>query len=263
MLILLPPSETKTRPDTGPTLNLSALTLPELTAARTEMIAACGRTARLPEGVTMLKVPASAPELTERMQQIEQEPCALPLEVYSGVLYEALGEVSPAQGRRVLVQSALLGLVDAARDAIPAYRVSAGSTLDGLGKAGTWWARHLKEVGAALMQETAESGSPLVIDCRSGAYRSMMKLRSTEQVRVLEVGAVQEIDGVRTVVSHDAKRYRGWVTRVLNDAPQPAATPEEVLAQLKEGFSGTLDVELDGDTLVVVDRPRQEHSATS
>lgn len=170
------------------------------------------------------------------------------------MLYDALGTLTPREEAPILVQSALFGLVGAA-DPIPAYRVSASSRISRLGKAGSWWAKQLRPVGARLLEETAASGSPLVIDCRSGAYRSMMPLLSTSAVRVLEVAAVQERNGTRKVVSHDAKRYRGWVTRVLQDAPTLPRTAETVADLLREGFGGTLDVELDGDTLLVVDRP--------
>lgn len=256
MLFLLPPSETKTRPADGPVLDLSALSLPELSDARATMLRAVQRTAAGRNGGEALGVPAGSPELVERMQHVDEEPTDPALQVYSGVLYDALGAVTPREDAPVLVQSALFGLVGAA-DAIPAYRVSAGSKVARLGKAGTWWAKTLKPLGARLLAETADSASPLVIDCRSGAYRSMMPMRSTDAVRVLQVNAVQERDGVRKVVSHDAKRYRGWVTRVLQDAPVMPGTAEEIVDLLRTGFDGTLDVELDGDTLIVVDHPER------
>jgi cytoplasmic iron level regulating protein YaaA (DUF328/UPF0246 family) len=79
-------------------------------------------------------------------------------------------------------------------------------------------------------------------------------------VRVLEVAPVQERSGVRKVISHDAKRYRGLVTRALLAAETAPATAEELVDVVAEGLAGIagrgisrLGVELDGDRLVVVD----------
>ncbi|MGP9536881.1 YaaA family protein [Brachybacterium sp. AOP43-C2-M15] len=266
MLILLPPSETKTRPSevgTG-TLDVAAMALPELRSARETVLRAAQRTAAGQDAAARLGVPASSPELVGRMLHLDLEPIAAPLAVYSGVLYDQLDAASaPTQDRRVMVQSALLGLVDAAHDRIPAYRLSAGSHLSRLGKAGSWWAPRLKDPATQLIREQADGRSPVVIDCRSGSYRSMMRLRSTPDVRVLEVAPVQEKDGRRTVVSHDAKRYRGIVTALLLAAPVTAAGPEDVVDQLRAGFAASpgasargrgLEVELDGDALVIIDR---------
>ena len=89
----------------------------------------------------------------------------------------------------------------------------------------------------------------------------MMAMRSGDGVRVLEVAPVQESGGVRKVISHDAKRYRGLVTRVLLAAEAAPATADELVDVVGEGLAGIsgrgssrLGVELDGDRLVVGDR---------
>lgn len=255
MLILLPPSETKTRPDAdGAVLDLRSLAFPSLAEPRATMLRAVQRTAAGKDAATKLGVPASSPELADRMAALEEEPVGAPLSVYSGVLFDQLDPaIEIPVDRRVLIQSALLGVVDAATDRIPAYRLSAGSSVTRLGKAATWWSRHLRPLGAELLAQEADGPSPVVIDSRSGAYRTMMPMRTTPAVTVLEVSPVQERAGTRKVVSHDAKRYRGWVTRVLLDASAPAATADEVVDQLRAGFGDTLGVELDGDRLVIVD----------
>ena len=256
MLILLPPSETKTRPSEvgAETLDLAVMSLPCLRDAREEMLRAAQHTAAGPDAGKRLGVPASAPELVGRMLHLAQEPVAAPLEVYSGVLFDQLEKgVSPAQDRQVLVQSALFGLVDVTQDRIPAYRLSASSSLAQLGKAGSWWGRQLRPLAEKLRAEHADGPSPVVIDCRSGAYRSMMPMRSGEGVRVLEVAPVQERDGTRKVISHDAKRYRGLVAQVLLSLDSAPATPDEVIDAVGAGLGG-LQVELEGDRLVIVDR---------
>ena len=107
MLILLPPSETKTRPSEvgAETLDLAVMSLPCLRDAREEMLRAAQHTAAGPDAGKRLGVPASAPELVGRMLHLAQEPVAAPLEVYSGVLFDQLEKgVSPAQDRQVLVR---------------------------------------------------------------------------------------------------------------------------------------------------------------
>lgn len=264
MLILLPPSETKTRPaeEGSPVLDLDRMALPALRASRETVLRAARRTAEGADAAARLGVPASAPELVDRMAHLDAEPVAAPLSVYSGVLFDQLDPgVALSEDRRVLVQSALFGLVDAARDAVPAYRLSAGSTLSRLGKAASWWRPRLKPVAEELRAEQAATSSPLVIDCRSGGYRTMMAMRSAPGLPVLEVSPVQERGGVRTVVSHDAKRYRGLVARVLLEAETAPATPDEAcevvaagLARIGGARGDGLGVELVGDRLVVVDR---------
>jgi cytoplasmic iron level regulating protein YaaA (DUF328/UPF0246 family) len=256
VLILLPPSETKTRPSEigSPPLDLAGMALPAMRADRETMLRAAQRTAATAEAAAHLKVPASAPELVGRMLHLDREPAAPALAVYSGVLYDQLDPgASPDPERRVLVQSALFGLVDA-RDRIPAYRLSAGSTVSRLGRAGAWWTPRLRPVAEELRQAEAERDSPVVVDCRSGSYRSMMAMRSDGAVRVLEVSPVQERDGVRKVISHDAKRYRGLVTRALLAATRTPASADEVVDVVRDGLSAGLRVELEGDRLLVVDR---------
>ncbi|MGP5200965.1 YaaA family protein [Brachybacterium alimentarium] len=257
MLILLPPSETKTRPtaaDAVP-LELAELALPELTEDRRTMLRAAQRTAAGTNAAAQLGVPASAPELVERMAQLEEEPAAAPLTVYSGVLYDQLDAAIPsAPNRQVLVQSALFGLVDAGQDRIPAYRLSAGSTVSRLGRTATWWRPRLAPVAASLHAQLAAGDSPVVVDNRSGSYRSMMAMRSGEGVRVLEVSPVQEREGRRKVISHDAKRYRGMVTHALLASAHTPAGADEVVDVVRAALGTSLQVELDGDRLVIVDR---------
>lgn len=238
MLILLPPSETKTRPLAleAPSVELSSMAFPELTSARRTMIEAASRTARGEHAMGKLKIPASQPELRERMAQIMSEPVAPPLEVYSGVLFDALGKVKASDGCRLLIASALFGLVDSQADLIPAYRLSAGSEVDGAGKVATWWKPQLKRIADEI-----EKSGEIVVDCRSGAYRSMMPLKGSQ---VLEVSPVAVRDGKRSVVSHDAKRYRGLVARALCEARTPAETAQDVLRILGSALGDSLSFEL-------------------
>lgn len=244
MIIVLPPSETKTRPAHGPAPGPDAMSFPQLGQARETMLKAAVRTAGSRDGASALGIPAGKAELVERMRNLREEPTAPPLEVYSGVLYDALGDAKPTAPGRLLVTSALLGVVDTATDRIPAYRVSAGSRLSRLGTAGSWWRKHLAPIGERL----AARGEP-VIDCRSGSYRSMMPIPGA-----IEVSAVRETEGRRATVSHDAKRYRGLLAGRLLRAEHSPGSIDEVAEAAREELPDPLAVEVDSGSIVVVDR---------
>ena len=88
---------------------------------------------------------------------------------YTGVLYEALDIPSlPRAARaratvRLLISSALFGVLSGG-DPVPAYRLSAGSTLPGLGRLPAFWRPQLTAALGGL-------DGP-VVDLRSGAYAS-------------------------------------------------------------------------------------------
>jgi cytoplasmic iron level regulating protein YaaA (DUF328/UPF0246 family) len=129
---------------------------------------------------------------------------------YTGVLFESLGyrTLAPAARRRanasLLVCSALLGLVRPT-DRIPSYRLSGATVLPGLGGLAPLWRPVLEPELAAL--------GGLVVDLRSGAYAALAKVPGAVEVRVL-----REVDGRRTVVSHDNKYTKGLLARALCEA---------------------------------------------
>jgi cytoplasmic iron level regulating protein YaaA (DUF328/UPF0246 family) len=126
---------------------------------------------------------------------------------YTGVVYEALSysTLSPAGRRRahgsLRVASALFGLL-APTDRIPAYRLSGGTSLPGVGSLAAAWR-------PVLEPELASSGG-LVVDLRSAPYAALARVPHAVQVRVL-----RESDGNRTVVSHDNKHTKGLLARAL------------------------------------------------
>src|SRR5690625_3754931 len=90
-----------------------------------------------------------------------------PHEVYTGVLFQALDYAGLTDlGRRraaehLAITSALWGLVRPG-DQIPAYRLSAGMKLPGLGSLTTLW----KSVLPAVLAPVVEA--ELIVDARSG-----------------------------------------------------------------------------------------------
>jgi cytoplasmic iron level regulating protein YaaA (DUF328/UPF0246 family) len=209
MLILLPPSETKHPGGQGPPLDLGALTAPELTPVRTEIAEALVKLADdVPASRAALGLSPRQDDEVERNAALWTSGTLPAVERYTGVLYDALDVRSLSRARRaradrrLAVGSALFGLVGAA-DAIPAYRLSAGSSLPGLPTLRALWRPALSAVLAARDE--------LVVDLRSGAYAALAPVPGAVTVQV----HTERPDGNREVVSHFNKAHKGRLARLL------------------------------------------------
>lgn len=214
MLILLPPSEGKTAPGRGRPVDLAALTRPDLTAARTQVLEALQQVSARPDATTLLGVGDSLAGEVQRNTTLLAAHAAPAAKVYTGVLYAAAGlaELTGTARRRanasVRIVSALWGVLTPA-DRVPAYRLSMGTMLPGIGPLARHWNRAL---GTGLT-----NGTDVIIDCRSAAYLAAWK--PPAGTPWLTVRVVAEVDGVRTVVSHHAKHTRGVLTHHLLTRP--------------------------------------------
>jgi len=228
VLILLPPSEGKTAPRRGRTLQLETMSFPSLEKYRSEVLDALVSlctTDGLPfESEAARHVAAQAlglgPTQTGEIDRNAQLRTALTTradKVYSGVLYEAL-ELASLEGaakRRatqwVAITSSLFGLVRPS-DYIPAYRLAGNVTLPSIGVVSTYWNRHLDETVAEA------AGQGLVVDLRSSTYASFWRPSREVSSRVVTVRVLHEHDGTRKVVSHFNKATKGRLVRdVLQD----------------------------------------------
>lgn len=209
MFVLLPPSETKATGGAGPVLDLTTLRFPELSATRELLIDAltmvCGD---VPAARRALSVAATKDAEISATAALRKAPTMPALLRYTGVLYEALdvrGLPSAAKARaaeRLLIASALFGIIGA-DDAVPAYRLSAGSVLPGLPGLPAFWRSRLAAPIGTL-------GRPLV-DLRSAAYAAFAPIPDAITVRVVTENAF----GQRTVVSHFNKATKGLLARAL------------------------------------------------
>jgi uncharacterized protein len=242
MLILLPPSEGKTAPMTGPPVDLEALAYAgELTESRRKLLGALAALAELPlaRAVSMLAVSKGQAGEVAVDAELGSAPAGPAAAVYSGVLYDRLrlpDLPKRAQGR-VLIASALWGVVRPG-DQIPYYRLSAKAKLNGIGGLAAFWR-------PALAAALPDKDGTLVVDMRSGAYAAAWKPR---RATLLAVRAFSETKGKRKPVSHMAKAVRGEVARALLEAKKAPKDPEAA-AQLvtAAGFTveltpGNLDV---------------------
>lgn len=203
MLVLLPPSEGKAPGGRGRPLDLDRLSSPSLNLVRARLVAA---------------LEAADPQALQRVLGCSAEEVAkdavlttsgtLPaIRRYTGVVYEALSyaTLSPGGRRRanasLRIASALFGLLTPT-DPIPAYRLSGGTSLPGIGSLAAQWRPVLEPELAAYRG--------LVVDLRSGPYANLARVPKAVQVRVL-----RESGGERTVVSHDNKYTKGLLAREL------------------------------------------------
>ena len=232
--MLLPPSEGKAAGGDGPPLDLDGLSFPALTKTRRRLVGALQRAARRTPGRLR-----AALDLSPRQQaEIERDAtlttaATLPaLELYTGVVYDALGYASlPAMARRradasLVVASALFGLVRPG-DRLPPYRLSGSTVLPGLGGLAPVWRPVLEPV---LQQEDA-----LLVDLRSGSYAALARVPDAVVVRVL-----REHHGRRTVVSHDNKWTKGRLARALCE--QGASSIDDI-AEAGRSVADVVEVE--------------------
>lgn len=218
----------------GPEVNLAALSFPQLTDARREVLTALAKISGHADAHSVLGVGASLGEEVRRNTELERLPAAPAHAVYSGVLYDALGYAGLTRTQKnkadaaVVVISALWGAVRFA-DAIPAYRLSMSVDLPGTGKLTAFWRSRL----APVLDEHA--GGSLIVDCRSSSYAAVWP---GAPGRSVAVDVLQERDGKRVVVSHFAKHTRGELARhLLTRRGKQPDTPERLLHAASERWT--------------------------
>jgi cytoplasmic iron level regulating protein YaaA (DUF328/UPF0246 family) len=248
VLILLPPSEGKTAPASGPTLDLEALSFPRLTSVRGQVSRALVRLAGTRRAAEVLGLGPTQADAIDTDARLFEVPCAPAGEVYTGVLFGELdlGSLDATATARaqeqVAVASALFGLVRVG-DPIPAYRLSGTVTLPRLGPVAARW----RPVVPRVLDE--EVGDGLLVDLRSGTYVGLGKPSASLAPRTATVRVLHEQDGRRTVVSHFNKATKGRLVRaLLQDGAGPATVDELAGAWRDLGFT----VEQEGTRVDVV-----------
>ncbi|HEX6516052.1 MAG TPA: peroxide stress protein YaaA [Nocardioidaceae bacterium] len=242
MLILLPPSEGKRAPTRGKPLSLDGLSFPSLTQARGQvldaLVALCttDSTAGLEKAAGVLGVGRTLTDEVARNAHLRTAPTVRADRLYTGVLYDALDLASlPAPARRratarLAITSALFGLLRPG-DAIPAYRLSGGASLPGIGNVSTFWGHRLH---AAV---SAAAGAGLVLDLRSSAYTPFWRPDPDLAQRVVSVRVLHEVAGRRKVVSHFNKATKGRLVRsLLEDGARPRRPQELAEALTRLGW---------------------------
>lgn len=204
------------------------MSFPDLTTARSRVLNALIDTSARSDALKILKVADGLAQTVQANQHLLYAPTAATSQIYNGVLYDALNvrSLEPAAKRRatrsVVISSALWGALRLT-DQIPAYRLSMGVALPGIGPLGSFWKGQLTQV----LDPVSRSG--LIVDCRSSTYAVSWRPHVD---RSLAVRVFREVRGVRTVVSHMAKHARGLIARALlseSSAPRTAADAVDLL----------------------------------
>ncbi|GAC1378242.1 MAG: peroxide stress protein YaaA [Pseudarthrobacter sp.] len=237
MLILLPPSEGKTPAVRGSAVDWPTLSFPALNTYRAKVLEALGTVSAHEDALALLGVGASLKDDVERNTRLHAEPAAPAHQIYSGVLYDALGykTLTATQRRKadesVVVVSALWGAIRFA-DRVPAYRLSMGTALPDVGRLASFWKPQLSEALAGA------AAGHLLVDCRSSTYAAAW---SPPPSQTVSVNVFTEVDGVRKVVSHFAKHTRGELARhLLSRRGKAPATPSDLLRATREKWDAEL-----------------------
>ncbi|MFX1820983.1 peroxide stress protein YaaA [Pseudarthrobacter sp. CC4] len=237
MLILLPPSEGKTPAISGSAVDWPSLSFPDLNSCRAKVLDALGAVSAHEDALALLGVGASLKDDVDRNTRLHAEPAAPAHQIYSGVLYDALGykTLTPVQRRKadesVLVISALWGAIRFG-DSVPAYRLSMGTALPDVGRLASFWKPHLSSALAPLTE------GQLLVDCRSSTYAAAW---APPPAQTVTVNVFTEVQGVRKVVSHFAKHTRGELARhLLARRGKAPATPSDLAKAAREVWQAEL-----------------------
>jgi uncharacterized protein len=219
MLVLLPPSETKADGGEHAPLDLDALSFPELRPVRERLVSALVTLAGdVPASLAALGVSEKQTSEVTRNALLRSSPTQPAVRRYTGVLYDALDIATFTRaerrraGARLAIASALFGVLRA-EDRIPAYRLSGGTTLPGVGTMRSVWHPELGK--------TLSTVDDLVLDLRSTPYAALAKVPHATVVRVVsETG---------TTISHFNKAYKGQLAAALAKAPREPSSVRGVI----------------------------------
>ncbi|MEU9665778.1 peroxide stress protein YaaA [Streptomyces bobili] len=233
MLVLLPPSEGKAASGRGAPLKPESLSLPGLAAAREavlrELVELCaGDEEKAREVLGLSEGLRGEVAKNTELHTAGTRPAG---EIYTGVLYDALGLASlDAAAKRRAARSLLVfsGLWGAVRvtDRIPSYRCSMGVRLPGLGALGAHWRAPM----ARVLPEAAGDG--LVLDLRSAAYAAAWKPKGEVAARTASVRVLHA--PTRKVVSHFNKATKGRIVRSLLTAGIAPKDPAGLVVALRD-----------------------------
>ena len=233
MLIVLPPSETKSLGGDCAPLDLASLSFPALNATRQEI--ARDLTAMDDNrAMEVLGLSEKLREEAEHNRKLFQTPTTPALLRYTGVLYDALDPqtLPRASWDHLAIDSALFGVL-MATDPIPHYRLSGSVKLPPSNcTLKSRWGTQITDALASYQENHAGS----IIDLRSGTYQQLGKVKGAITVRVES----ERPDGSRKVVSHFNKHYKGLVARELalrfSSGPTPTGLPDIATALEEAGM---------------------------
>jgi cytoplasmic iron level regulating protein YaaA (DUF328/UPF0246 family) len=231
VLILLPPSETKTGRARGRPASPEDVSFPELGSTRKAVATALAQVSAHPQAPALLGVSANLRADIAHNVQLDSAPAVRVADLYTGVLYDALdlSSMDAAARRRanrwLVIISALYGAVRPA-DKISPYRLSMSVNLGDLGPLASVWRAPL----AAVLPVAAGRG--VIVDCRSSTYAAAWVPQGDLTRRWVQI----RVPGA----THLAKHTRGLVARHLCEEGADARTPTALERAVAQRFATTL-----------------------
>ncbi|MEX1216938.1 MAG: peroxide stress protein YaaA [Acidimicrobiales bacterium] len=240
-VILLPPSEGKAASGTGPNVNISELSFPQLAGERNAVLAAIAKAMKGKEESRskLLGVKGAAlAKSTAANLLVMTSPTMPAIDRYTGVLYDALDVASLSLRDRkrlqkqVVIFSGLWGLVRP-EDMIPDYKLKMGATLPAIGKVSTSWRTPITSVLAStvdgavvwnlLPKEHDSAWEPTAKSANHSAIPS-----SVFSVKFLDETSPVKGERKFTTVNHWNKLLKGALVRFIletgADDPKALAT---------------------------------------
>ncbi|MGO1542921.1 MAG: YaaA family protein [Gulosibacter sp.] len=250
LLILLPPSETKT--DGGNSVFPSSPQWPSLEPVREATRADLVELSRGAPGdaAKALKISAKLAdiELSRNLKLLDSPPLRPAAERYTGVLYDALDAASLTEeqrawlGEHVAIHSALYGLVSA-NDGIAAYRLSHNSRLGGATLKARW--------RDAISEALAVHPGP-ILDLRSKGYVDLGPVPSSTRSAWGNVAERMD-DGSLRSLNHFNKQAKGQFVRLLAQRCTGGEEPT-TLEALASAVSPDFEVSRGEDNLINIVR---------
>ena len=159
--------------------------------------------------------------------ELRHAPTTTAARLYTGVLYAALDIATLPRGaaRNIVIISAQFGALQPA-DRVPTYRREMDAP---------YW-----RAGLATALDERAAGR-LIVDCRSATYVAAWRPSRESGATRVQLAVVEDIDGVRRVVSHMAKKTRGEVARHLLVSGARPRTPAELADAVGARFSCELE----------------------
>ena len=227
-VILLPPSEGKAEGGSGPTVQLSDLSFPQLESARTAVRSALAASMKANEAARSKLLGVKGVALataTATNRNLLTSPTLPAIERYTGVLYDALDAASLSTRDRqrlsdqVLIFSGLWGVVRP-DDLIPDYKLKMGATLPKISKVTTWWRRPLTDALAPSVRgATVWNLLPKEHDNAWAPFRSDADPTDLPcaifSVKFLDEGPPTNGERNFTTVSHWNKLLKGALVRFI------------------------------------------------
>jgi cytoplasmic iron level regulating protein YaaA (DUF328/UPF0246 family) len=148
------------------------------------------------------------------------------VQVYTGVLYAALGWSTLTAAQTKLAQSSL-AIISAKygvlrpMDPIAPYKEKINN----------------KKMAAQVAQALDGAETELIIDCRSSTYQTVWQ---SPIEKTVEIKVFTKVDGEKKVITHMSKKTRGEVTRHILLTGIEIKTPQQLQETVSQGFTCTL-----------------------